>query len=60
MIGKVSPQSNVAEASIEMTKYDLGVVSVVDQDGVLMGVFTDGDLRRNSHLKIFPMSKWKN
>ena len=43
---KVSPQSNVAEASIEMTKSDLGVVSVVDHDGVLIGVFTDGDLRR--------------
>ena len=42
----VTPESTVAQASIEMTRSDLGIVSVVDDNGKLVGVFTDGDLRR--------------
>ncbi len=37
----------VTEATVEMTKYGTGAVSVVDADGNLKGIFTDGDLRRN-------------
>lgn len=43
----------VTDASIEMTKYGTGAVSVVDANGMLRGIFTDGDLRRqmNTHGK---------
>ncbi len=37
----------VTEATVEMTKYGTGAVSVVDANGNLKGIFTDGDLRRN-------------
>jgi arabinose-5-phosphate isomerase len=34
-------------AIVEMTEKRLGLVGVVDQSGDLVGVITDGDLRRN-------------
>lgn len=34
------------EALLEMTRKGLGMTAVVDQAGILAGVFTDGDLRR--------------
>lgn len=41
-------------ALLEMTEKQLGMTGVVDNDGVLVGVFTDGDLRRaldnNAHV----------
>jgi len=37
----------VAEAALEMTRAGYGVVSVVDESGVLAGVLTDGDVRRS-------------
>ncbi len=43
----VSACSSVAEAAIEMTNSGFGIVSVVDDDGQLLGVVTDGDLRRS-------------
>ncbi|MBW2056307.1 MAG: CBS domain-containing protein [Deltaproteobacteria bacterium] len=42
----VSEGATVAEAAIEMTKSRLGAVSIVDGDGRLIGILTDGDLRR--------------
>ena len=42
----VSETATVAEAAIEMTRSKLGAVSVVDQEGRLIGILTDGDLRR--------------
>lgn len=33
-------------AIVKMTEYGFGAVSVVDENGALQGVFTDGDLRR--------------
>lgn len=36
----------VMEALIKMSESGLGAVSVVDKDGNLKGIFTDGDLRR--------------
>ena len=38
--------ANLAEAVVEMSAKRLGGVGVVDADGRLVGVFTDGDLRR--------------
>ncbi len=45
-IPRVGPQSSVSEGLLEMTRHGLGITSVVGTDGELLGVFTDGDLRR--------------
>lgn len=43
----VAPLSlSVRDALLVMTRAKSGSVAVVDQDGLLVGVFTDGDLRR--------------
>jgi predicted transcriptional regulator len=42
----VSENALVAEAAIEMTRSKLGAVSIVNEDGKLVGILTDGDLRR--------------
>lgn len=34
------------EALEEMNTYKLGIVSIVDEDKKLLGIFTDGDIRR--------------
>ena len=36
----------LAEALLEMTRKGLGMTAVVDAEGAVQGVFTDGDLRR--------------
>lgn len=42
----VSPDKTVKEALFVMTAKGLGVTSVVASDGRLMGIMTDGDIRR--------------
>jgi arabinose-5-phosphate isomerase len=42
----VHQKSTVSEAAIQMTTSKFGAVSVVDEKGSLVGVLTDGDLRR--------------
>lgn len=42
----VSPSCFLSEALVEMTKKSLGITTVVEHTGKLLGVFTDGDLRR--------------
>ncbi len=37
----------IADALLKMTESRLGAVTVVDDEGGVLGVFTDGDLRRN-------------
>lgn len=43
---RIKVSENVLDAVVEMNKSGLGSVSVVDDSGKLVGVFTDGDLRR--------------
>ncbi|WP_028918583.1 KpsF/GutQ family sugar-phosphate isomerase [Pseudoxanthomonas suwonensis] len=38
--------ATVAEALVEMSRKRLGMTGIVDADGRLLGIFTDGDLRR--------------
>jgi len=38
--------ASVADALLEISKKGLGMTGVLDTDGTLTGVFTDGDLRR--------------
>jgi arabinose-5-phosphate isomerase len=42
----VAPDASLTEALVEMSRKHLGMTAVVDADRHLLGVFTDGDLRR--------------
>lgn len=42
----VSPDTLLTKAIIEMTRKNLGTTLIVDQQNTLLGIFTDGDLRR--------------
>ncbi|MCF6254925.1 MAG: KpsF/GutQ family sugar-phosphate isomerase [Gammaproteobacteria bacterium] len=42
----VSDTASLSEALLEMTQKGLGMTGIVDADGKLAGIFTDGDLRR--------------
>ena len=42
----VSPDTLLRDALFEITSKKLGVTGVIDNEGILLGVFTDGDLRR--------------
>lgn len=42
----VSSTASLKEALVEMTRKKLGMTTVVGDDGVLLGIFTDGDVRR--------------
>ncbi len=46
-VPRVAPTVTVREALEEMGAKGLGFTSVVDGDGRLLGIFTDGDLRRS-------------
>ncbi len=43
----VSPETPMSDALVVMTAKSLGCVGIIDNNGVLIGVITDGDLRRN-------------
>jgi len=45
-VPRVSPDASITTALVEMTRKHLGMTAVVDADQRLLGVFTDGDLRR--------------
>ncbi|MEJ2143422.1 MAG: KpsF/GutQ family sugar-phosphate isomerase [Gammaproteobacteria bacterium] len=42
----VSIKASLSEALLEMTKKGLGMTAIVDENGKMAGIFTDGDLRR--------------
>jgi arabinose-5-phosphate isomerase len=46
-IAKVTKGSKVRDAILAMTKAKAGSVAVVDREGCIVGIFTDGDLRRH-------------
>lgn len=43
---EVSSTASLKELIVEMTKFRLGATAVIDDQGVPMGIITDGDLRR--------------
>jgi arabinose-5-phosphate isomerase len=45
-VPRVGPNASASEALVEMSRARLGMTAVVDADDRLLGVFTDGDLRR--------------
>jgi arabinose-5-phosphate isomerase len=46
-VAMVSPETSVLETLLAMTKAQGGSAVVVDAEGRLMGIFTDGDFRRS-------------
>ena len=45
-VPSIASGSSVSDALLEMTRKGLGLTAVVDREHRLLGVFTDGDLRR--------------
>lgn len=45
-IPEVSPEASVSQALMEITQKRLGMTTIVNADRELLGIFTDGDLRR--------------
>ena len=61
-VPRVPPEAGLTAALVEMTRKRLGMTAVVDAEQHLLGVFTDGDLRRavdNKHidLRTTPVTK---
>jgi len=46
-VPRVSPETPMPRALLEMTRKGFGMTTVVDEQGQLLGVYTDGDLRRS-------------
>ena len=46
-IPKVVENATLSEALVEMSEKGLGVTTIVNKDNVVLGIFTDGDLRRS-------------
>lgn len=51
-IPRVSPNVVLSEALLEMTRKGLGMTAIVDADDKVLGIFTDGDLRRTLDRKL--------
>jgi arabinose-5-phosphate isomerase len=45
-VPRVSSDTSLSDALVEMSRKRLGMTAVVDADGRLLGLYTDGDLRR--------------
>jgi arabinose-5-phosphate isomerase len=58
---KVQATATLAAAMLEMSKKGLGMTAVVDADDTLVGVFSDGDLRRaletHDNIKTTPVAE---
>jgi arabinose-5-phosphate isomerase len=51
-IPRVEPETPLSEALLEISNKGLGMTTVLDKDGHLAGIFTDGDLRRTLKARI--------
>jgi arabinose-5-phosphate isomerase len=45
-VPRVAAGASLSEALVEMSRKRLGMTAIVDDDGRLLGLYTDGDLRR--------------
>ena len=45
-IPKVAADASLSQALLEMTRKNLGMTAIVDDNDVVLGIYTDGDLRR--------------
>ena len=55
-IPRVAPSVRMKEALFEITSKKLGFTTVIGDDGVLLGIITDGDLRRLMEREKDPLS----
>ncbi|QDH69342.1 KpsF/GutQ family sugar-phosphate isomerase [Marilutibacter alkalisoli] len=46
-VPRIGPDATVSEALVEMSRKRLGMTAIVDDAGRLLGLYTDGDLRRS-------------
>ena len=46
-VPRVGPDATISEALVEMSGKRLGMTAIVEPDGTLLGLYTDGDLRRS-------------
>ncbi|MGL4206852.1 MAG: KpsF/GutQ family sugar-phosphate isomerase [Aeromonadaceae bacterium] len=46
LLPAVTREATISQALLEMSRKGLGMTTVLDSDGTLVGIFTDGDLRR--------------
>jgi len=53
-IPRVAETATVSEAIVEMTAKRLGMTAVVDASGQVVGIYTDGDLRRTLDANLDP------
>jgi arabinose-5-phosphate isomerase len=53
-IPSVSDDATISQTIVEMTEKRLGMSAVVDQSGKVIGVYTDGDLRRTLESGVDP------
>lgn len=51
-VPKVTKNSSLESALIEITQKKLGITTIVDNNDKLIGIFTDGDLRRTLSKKV--------
>jgi arabinose-5-phosphate isomerase len=61
-VPRVRPEASIAEALVVMSRGRLGMTAVVDEAERLVGVFTDGDLRRaldNAQLDVRRDAVWQ-
>jgi arabinose-5-phosphate isomerase len=49
---RVPPDVSISEALLEMSSKGMGMTSIVDTDNRVLGIYTDGDLRRTLDRKI--------
>jgi arabinose-5-phosphate isomerase len=60
-IPRVRPDTLLSAALLEISSKGLGMTTVVDDDGAILGIFTDGDLRRaldsRTDINTTPMSQ---
>jgi arabinose-5-phosphate isomerase len=58
---RVAATAQLSDALLEMTRKGLGMTAVVDRNGKVLGIFTDGDLRRtlekSINIHITPISE---
>lgn len=52
----ISPDATVSQAIVEMTRKRLGLSAVIDGERQVLGVYTDGDLRRTLDRNLDPHS----
>ena len=45
-VPRISEDASVSQALVEITQKSLGMTAVVDSQNVVLGIYTDGDLRR--------------